>query len=256
MRSILLHRVLLTVFVGTAGVAPADAQLVGSSFDACRVCLPQHCACTSFRPVVETRLRQEPVVTWRDVRQTAYRQELHCETVPVTRLETVTVDEGSYQTVWVPRPVTRQIARTDYQPRLSVRTVPVEVTQRVPQLSTRLVPEQTVRFMPHQTQAVFAPSAPRTCGTMLAPDQTGPGGRESAPAAPMRGSRIGHNSDGYDQSGPTLGEFGEATTVPVSAWNDLDEFDPVPRRAVRRRGEAADPSVKAPTAARVWQSQW
>src|SRR4029077_14845519 len=84
-----------------------------------------HCTCTAprttYQPVVETQYTQQPVLQQRDVVATEYRNETVLETVPTTVVENVTVDEGSYQTVWVPRLTTKAVARTTYQTRAADR---------------------------------------------------------------------------------------------------------------------------------------
>jgi hypothetical protein len=100
-----------------------------------------------MQPVVETRYRQEQVVTARSVVETHYRNEAYTETVPVTAFDNVTVDEGGYQQVWVPKIVCKQVPKTVYQQRQACRTVPYQVSKCVPEISTRTVPFQTVRYV-------------------------------------------------------------------------------------------------------------
>lgn len=93
----------------------------------CRTCPPPACPCPPVAP---------PQVSYQDVLETRYRNEQVVQQVPVTRLRNVTVDEGHYQTVWVPRPVTRQVAETVLEQRVGTRTVPYQVISRVPQSLT------------------------------------------------------------------------------------------------------------------------
>lgn len=106
---------------------------------------------TSYQPVVDTQYVQQPVTTYRDVVETQYRTEAVNETVPSVSYENVTRDEGGYQTVWVPRPVTRQMARTTYQTRTSYRQVPYQVTRRVAEQGMQTVPTQSMRYVPTTT---------------------------------------------------------------------------------------------------------
>lgn len=115
--------------------------------------------CTTVHPVVETRYRKENYTTCRTECRTAYRQEAFCETVPTTCVENVTRDEGCYQMVWVPKPVTRQVAKTVYQQRTNYRTVPYQYTVQVPELKCRVVPEQRVRYV-QKTQTFCEPMKP------------------------------------------------------------------------------------------------
>jgi len=158
----------LTLAIGLF-VPVAEAQLIRNPFDACcnpcQTCqLPvQECACsqahtqiqTRLQPVYETRNRTQQVLTYKDVAHTEYRQEAQLQTVPVTAYKSVTVDEGSYQQVWVPRLVTKQVPETTYQQRLSYKTVPYQTTRRVAQYETRTVPEQAVRYVPQQYQTAY-----------------------------------------------------------------------------------------------------
>jgi hypothetical protein len=74
-------------------------------------------------------------------------------------VENVTRDEGCYQMVWVPKPVTRQVAKTVYQQRTAYRNVPYQYTVQVPQVNTRVVPEQSVRYV-QKTQTFTEPMQP------------------------------------------------------------------------------------------------
>ncbi len=98
------------------------------------------CVQPSVQPAPTTSYIPQPVVQYRDVQDIEYRQQAVTETVPVTRYQQVTVDEGGYQMVWVPRLVTRQVPRTEYETRLSYRTVAVPVTRRVAEVRMQLVP--------------------------------------------------------------------------------------------------------------------
>ena len=52
-------------------------------------------------------------------------------TVPVTTYKQVTVDEGCWQRVWVPKMVTKQIQCTQYQKQTSYVKTPIQVRKRV-----------------------------------------------------------------------------------------------------------------------------
>jgi hypothetical protein len=66
--------------------------------------------------------------------------------VPVQTCRQVTVDEGCFQQVWVPKLVSKNIPQTVYQQQVSYRSVPYQVMQRVPVMETRMVPQQ--RLLP------------------------------------------------------------------------------------------------------------
>src|SRR5215831_17812410 len=123
---------------------------------------------TTYQPVIETQYAQQPVLQQRDVLATEYRTEPVIETIPATVVENVTVDEGSYQTVWVPRLTTKAVARTTYQSRTAYRTVPYQVSRRISEYATQAVPYQTVRYIPTTGSAV-AYGAPAAVSTAFLP---------------------------------------------------------------------------------------
>ncbi|MCC7419877.1 MAG: hypothetical protein IT428_06340 [Planctomycetaceae bacterium] len=130
--------------------AAAQAQFGRNLFNnpCCNVCKQTVCCCSQrTRPVIETRMRPQQCVTYQDRKRVACRTEAYCETVPVTKVDCVTVDEGCYQMVWVPKPVTKSIPRTEYHQRTAYRTVPYEVCEKVPVTYTQMVPEQTIRYV-------------------------------------------------------------------------------------------------------------
>lgn len=132
----------------------------------CNVCqhpVPQ-CVCAvpqvSYQPVYETQYVQKPVLQERDVTVTEYRSEAVNETVPATVYENVMVDEGSYQTVWVPRMTSKTVAKTVYQNRLSYRSVPYQTTRRISEYTTQTIPQQTVRYVPSNTNSLVYSTTP------------------------------------------------------------------------------------------------
>ncbi len=166
MSSLIRVCLLILVISPLAATSVRAQRFSGARHACCGTCRqpkPQ-CGCATFKPVVSTAYRTERQVTYRNETRTAYRREAQTERVAVTRRENVTVDEGGYQMVWVPKPVTRSVARTEWQNRISYRNVPYQVTHRVPQVSTKLVPHQTVRYVPQTVRTVMA--APR-CNTCL-----------------------------------------------------------------------------------------
>lgn len=144
----------------------------------CNTCQqpPTLCQCTTMRPVVETRYQPQQTVCYKDVYETRYRKEQSLTKVPVTKYENVTVDAGSYQMVWVPRPVTQQVARTVYQDCVAERIVPYTVSRRVPQVTTQMVPTQHVRYVPQQTQMIVKPGC-STCDSHTAISTGAPAGQ-------------------------------------------------------------------------------
>ena len=135
----------------------------------CRTCNVNPCACAAPASAPQVTVQPQvqmvpqtvtvPQVSYRDVTHTQYRMQAETKTVPVTTYQTVTVDEGTWQKVWVPRIVQKQVPQVSYQQQVSYRQVPYQVTQRVPQVS-------------YQTQTTMVPrvshvprSSCNVCGT-------------------------------------------------------------------------------------------
>ncbi len=64
-----------------------EAQLMRNLFTnpCCNVCGHQQCTCTTTRPVIETRMRQQQCLTYQDRKRISCKTEPVCETVPVTK---------------------------------------------------------------------------------------------------------------------------------------------------------------------------
>jgi hypothetical protein len=131
---------------------------------------PINCTITRPRPVVTTQLHPQQVTTFCDVTETKMTQRQVIEHVPITTCKNVTADEGGYQMVWVPKPVTRQVAQTTIQQQVKTVAVPVQVTRRVPQVSTQMVPVQSVQYVNETVplQMTAMASTCSTCGNGLA----------------------------------------------------------------------------------------
>ena len=102
-----MNRTLLScvTLAGLASMFPTDAVA-----QYCQSPSPINCTLSQTRPVVTTQLRPQQVTTFCDVTETQVQHKQVVENVPVTTCKNVTVDEGGYQMVWVPKPVTRQIS--------------------------------------------------------------------------------------------------------------------------------------------------
>lgn len=131
---------------------------------------PFNCTITRPRPVVTTQMHAQQVTTYCDVAETRMTQQRVVENVPVTTCKTVTADEGGYQMVWVPKPVSRQVAETTIQQQVKTVSVPVQVMRRVPQVSTQMVPVQSVQYVNETVplQMTAMASACPTCGNQSA----------------------------------------------------------------------------------------
>ncbi len=128
------------------------------------------CNCGSAAPMImpeqapmivpQTMMRPRQTTTYVDVPRTVMRREATQVQVPTTSIEQVTLDEGSYQKVWVPRMVTRQVPRTVMQTQVQYRDVATQVTERVPRVSTEWVPEQVFYNAPRMSMgSVCEPTA-------------------------------------------------------------------------------------------------
>ena len=233
----------------------------GDSHCCCRVCRQPcgRCCCpapaaravvpqTTYQPIIETQYAQQPVIQQRDVVATEYRTEPVLETVPATVVENVTVDEGSYQTVWVPRLTTRAVARTTYQTRTAYHTAPYQVTRRISEYATQTIPYQTVRYVP-ATGSALAYTTPGISTAFLPPIYSGApviaGTYPTVAAAPVY---------------PTLAHPAAATASSLSSNTaglvpDARHADtPVTPITPRTADRSASRFVPAPSAAQVWQT--
>ena len=76
-----------------------------------------------------------PAVTWQNVSRVEYRLQPQTQAVPVTRHRSVTVDEGGWHKIWVPKPVVKHVPETVYPQQTVYQSVPYQVTQQVPRVS-------------------------------------------------------------------------------------------------------------------------
>lgn len=169
LKTVLASAVVLSLTLGgpvsvSAGIFCNHGLFGCRACNSCRSCQVNPCRCqttraipvqTQFTPQVQTT----PVVTYCDVARTEYRLQAQRVTVPVTVQQTVTVDEGGWQKIWVPKLVSKQVPTTAYQQQIVYRQVPYQVTQRVPQVSY----QTTTRMVPQYTRSVV--SGCNTCGT-------------------------------------------------------------------------------------------
>jgi hypothetical protein len=240
------------LLVAPGCAAPPPTQCVGGP-------IAQSCTktCTTVHPVVETRYRQEQFMTCRTECRTALRQEAFCETVPTTCIENVTVDEGCYQMVWVPKPVTRQVAKTVYQQRMAYRNVPYQYQVQVPEMHCRVVPEQSVRYV-QQTQTFVEPMQPICPPPACAQPVFSPAPEAAAYPAPITpGCAVPTPTCGVPGAYPTP-LTGMAPEQNGSAWTQ------VPQRAAQNTdvqsanylpAQTAQTQPQTPTAAAVWQTR-
>jgi hypothetical protein len=226
----------LVCLVGLAvGAAPLSLRPAFAQTPAC---------CHSCQqPVTRCGCQANPVrrvVKERDVVSTEYRREPVTETVPMTVTENVTVDEGSYQTVWVPKLTSRPVARTVYQTRTGYRSVPYQVTRRVQEYGYEGYSTQTM------IGGAYRPYAPAISATPI------------RPAAPMTASGAGLSPDPLFSASAYNGYgSGYGYNPPRPAPNyRYDEYQSIDSDAFGR-GVAGGPSlgVAAPSAAQVWRNR-
>ena len=223
------------------------------------VAVPQ----TTYQPVVETQYAQQPVLQQRDVMMTEYRNEAVVETVPSTVYENVTVDEGSYQTVWVPRLTTKAVARTVYQNRLSSRTVPYQVTRRVSEYATQTVPYQAVRYVPSTSTGLAYTTTPGYATILPPVYSTGSviaGGTYPAivsspilPAPAIAARPLGSSSSAVPDA-----RFADTPATPITprSGSTADRWDRSDPAATRSADRGPSLFVPAPSAAQVWRSTY
>jgi hypothetical protein len=217
-----------------AQIAPAivDARSPGGCCGEMQQPPPQF-QCTSLRPALQTHWQARDVTALVNVTETQLRTETYVEQVPVTTIETVTVDAGGYQTVWVPKLVTKQVPRTQITQQLKTRTVPTQVTRQIPQTVTQLVPIQPVQPVP-RSLPLTAPAPVVTLGRPdFAASPTPISAGTAAPVwQPIPQRKASSTSDRLEKKTPP----------------PLD--DPAP---LQRKTSAVQPSV--PTAATVWNAR-
>lgn len=220
----------------------------------CRSCARpcQQCCCPSHvhsvptaQMVPVTQYTTQPVTTYRDVTETAYRNEPYVETVPRTVLENVTVDEGGYQQVWVPRVVTKQVSRTVMEQRTAFRTVPVTVTKRVPETTYQTVARSSYQCVPggHTTGLVVPPTA--TSYVTSTPSVASAPALFAAPAATYT------TSSSYTGSSYTGGPTSAVGPTPVATESKLvpDAQYSDPPTAILPRSSRLASTANTPVAA-------
>lgn len=215
---------------------------------------------TSYQPVIETQYAQQPVLQQRDVTVTEYRTEPVAETVPATTYENVTVDEGSYQTVWVPRLTTKAVARMTYQTRTSYRTVPYQVTKRISEYATQTVPYQTVRYVPTTGASLAYTTTPGYVATLPPTYTTGTPivsgtypAYAAAPVYPTYPTPVIASAPITSSIGPVPDpRFADAPSTPITP-RMASRYDSYPSSS--ESSVVRGPSfVPAPSAAQVWRS--
>ena len=264
----------------------ADAQLFRRPFHhCCETCQLPHaeCSCSQTQQVVQTQLQAQQVTTYRDVVETHVRNETVVQNVPVTTYKQVTVDEGNYQMVWVPKPVTKQVAQTVIQQQAQTRAVPYQVVRKVPTLTTQLVPVQTVQQVTTSVpMTTWAPApvmyqAARSCNTcnnpfgtamqpqyiplqaatlptvQYAPVAVAPA-TISIPTMPAISVPLPQTARGPSPANDSWQTIPSRSSSSSNRSYDSPSSVPVPMEEARHSG-AAGRFVAAPSAATVWNSR-
>lgn len=105
-------------------------------FNQCGVCQQPQCCCPAPAPVIRQRIVPRQRLTYEMVPQTIMRRQAIACQVPVTTYRNVTVDEGCWKRVWVPRYVTKSIPQTVMTQSIRYQAVPQTVMTRVPRVTT------------------------------------------------------------------------------------------------------------------------
>jgi hypothetical protein len=239
------------VVAALAATVPAPfsaAALAGPCDCCCRVCCQPRCVCATV-----PQTSYQPVVQQRDVLTTEYRTEPVTESVPSTIYENVLIDEGRYETVWVPRMTSKTVARTVYQNRISYRTVPYQVTRRVSEYGTQTAPYQATRYLPTTPSLAYSPIGAPVVSS--APYSYSSSGVAAYPAlaAPSVASSSFAGSTGGPVPDPRFSS-GSAPIMPRSAAGlNADGYT---SSAADNRSVDRGPSLftPAPSAAQVWRT--
>ncbi|WP_417392455.1 hypothetical protein [Gimesia sp.] len=143
-----------------------------------------------------------PQICYQDVICTEYRMVPRTTNVPVTTYQQVTVDEGCWQQVWVPKMVTKQIPRTEYRQQTSYIRTPVQVRKRV-QIS---VPQSTCTDCMNGQPSMMSPSP--SMQPYVVPSSPSP---STAPVpTPMNSSSL--DMGAYPTLAPTI------SAQPATGW--------------------------------------
>jgi len=180
------------------------------------------------KPVYETCYKKEQCVTQKQFVETHYKDELYTVTEPVTKFDCITVDEGCYVQVWVPKLVTKQIPRTEYVHKTACRQVPYQVTKCVPEVTTKMVPYQRVRYVQCPSTCISGVTLGTSCGPSLSNPTCGvPNGAAYGPAP----------HPAQNRPMPPQGNVPSPGDVPLGN-PQTEETIPMPREPVPRAGSS------------------
>ncbi|QDV49001.1 hypothetical protein [Gimesia fumaroli] len=302
-RNFIVIASIVTLFSGTGEEAEAHifgGRLFGRLRSRC--CYPQHSRCghrcrklarryfrrcapvTSCCPGVCTP--PPPRICYQDVICTEYRMIPQTRNVPVTTYKQVTVDEGCWQRVWVPKMVTKQIPQTCYRRETTYVRQPYQVRKRVPVMSSPSTCTDCMNGTPSMLSPSIVPSTPTpvpstvptptpmssTSLDMGAYPTLAPtvGAYPTVPAYPTVAAQPAV-SWGGTTSGPALASSGPAfstspTLLQVPELQSNSEWQTIPSQnsylktqsayddSASRTANAKGAFVPAPSAATVWNT--
>lgn len=226
-RNFIVIASVVTLFSGTG--EEAEAHIFGgrlfSRFGANRCCYPQHSRCghrcrklarryfrrcapvTSCCPQVCTP--PPPRICYQDIICTEYRMVPQTRNVPVTTYKQVTVDEGGWQRVWVPKMVTKQIPQTCYRQETTYVRQPYQVRKRVPVMSSP-APSTCTDCM-NGSPSIMSPSP------TIVPSTPTP---STVPTpSPMSSTSLDMNAYPTVAPYPTVAAYPTVSAQPAAAWN-------------------------------------
>ncbi len=199
-------------------------------------------------PMSTTYLQPQQVVTMQPVTRTEIRREAQTVNVPVTVQRQVTVDEGGYQSVWVPKLVTKNVSETAMQQQIQYRDVAYQVTSQVAVAQTHMVPTQVTAFgvatptvvgsVPYyQGYANQVPVGAVAAGPIPEPSMSGasanPVATAANPEADQKWSKVPAKApaskpielQSYEQQSPSraAGRFSPAPSA-VTVWQSQGSF--------------------------------
>lgn len=205
-----------------------------------------------------------PTVSWQNVSRLEYRLQPQTQTIPVTRHRTVTVDEGSWQKIWVPKVVAKQVPETVYQQQTVYQQVPYQVTQQVPQVS--YVSRQMAVARPAPCQAVypranwlgFGCPPPMAASSPLPVPYSLQRSTLSPLVLPPLGVRapvtLGREIEPLENTAP--GQFQQRVPEPRADYGGLTPVQAADSNATPARAASTNGMfVPAPSAASIWRAR-
>lgn len=254
-----------------ASCSGCSSALPGSTVPAvpCSPCAVPNAVSMTWEPSAVMPLEPRVVTAFENVIRTEIRREPYRVLVPVTTHKQVTVDEGRYQMVWVPKPVTKTIAETAYRQEIRYRDVPYHVVQRVP-TGAAYTPRSAASHLPAYRTAYSADPCDAAATSLPSSDPI----PAATPAVPSPKRAPPQEAP----AAPVPSPYGDQETVPSNGAKDgaaAKSSDGSEWITIRQRSAAGEPVIQKqsfewhaqiaeqprrrfgpiPSAAAVWQSQ-